>query len=90
MTGWELQSQEGESPSGGRGDRPRPQTPPHHRQSQQEVRLGQNYRPGEPPKLQSFLFYRKNRVKEANEMFPSVGTPGTLGRTPQDTALHGQ
>lgn len=70
--------------AGGHRPSPRPS------QSQQEVRLGQNYRPGEPPKLQSFLFYRKNRVKEANEMFPSVGTPDTLGRTPQDTALHGQ
>lgn len=75
---------------GQRGQAAATDTPPPHRQSQQEVRLGQNYRPGEPPKLQSFLFYRKNRVKEANEMFPSVGTPGTLGRTPQDTALHGQ
>lgn len=90
MTGWELQSQEGESPSGGRGDKQVATDTPAPHQSQQEVRLGQNYRPGEPPKLQSFLFYRKNRVKEANEMFPSVGTLGTLGRTPQDTALHSQ
>ena len=39
MTGWELQTQEGESPSGNRGDRQAATPPPC--QSQQEVRLGQ-------------------------------------------------